>query len=165
MGSVIVRRNSGSNVGQRSRLNLIEGSNITLGVVDDAVGEEVDVTITAAAGGGGNAGLATLDFGSFPGKSDASINVTGQAAITTGSIVQAWLNPTTTPDHTPDEHLTESLAIFVGNIVAATGFTIYGINNNYLFENQEYLTFEQAASRGGLGTLIYGKWSVGWRWS
>ena len=48
---VSVRKNTGADIGSRRRLNLIEGFNITLTVADDAVGEEVDITITAAGGG------------------------------------------------------------------------------------------------------------------
>jgi hypothetical protein len=44
-----VRKNStGSSVGARRQLNLIEGPNVTLTVADDAANEEIDVTITAA---------------------------------------------------------------------------------------------------------------------
>jgi hypothetical protein len=50
---VTVRKNTGANVGTRARLNLIEGANITLTVADDGVDNEVDVTITSAAGGSG----------------------------------------------------------------------------------------------------------------
>lgn len=46
---VTVRKNSGANVGSRRRLNLIEGSNISLTVSDDSGSEEVDITITASA--------------------------------------------------------------------------------------------------------------------
>ena len=53
---VTVRKNTGANVGTRPRLNLLEGANITLTVLDDAGDNEVDVTI-AAAGGGGTAWL------------------------------------------------------------------------------------------------------------
>jgi hypothetical protein len=49
-----VRKNSTGSVFSRRRLNLIEGSNITLTVADDAGAEEVDVTITGAAGGAGH---------------------------------------------------------------------------------------------------------------
>ena len=48
-----VRLNTGVNVGERPRLNFIEGSNVTLTVVDDAFSDEVQVTIAASGGGGG----------------------------------------------------------------------------------------------------------------
>jgi hypothetical protein len=47
---VTVRKNSGTDVGTRKRLNLIEGTNITLTVADDATDNEVDVTITGTGG-------------------------------------------------------------------------------------------------------------------
>lgn len=50
---ITVRKNSGANVGTRPRLNLIEGANITLTVADDAVDNEVDVTVSSTGGGGG----------------------------------------------------------------------------------------------------------------
>lgn len=46
---VIVRKNSGANVGTRRRLNLIEGTGITITVADDSGGEEVDITIASSA--------------------------------------------------------------------------------------------------------------------
>ena len=53
----------------------------------------------------GAQGTAVLDFGAFPGKSDASVAVTGQAAIVAGSLVEAWIRPVDTADHTADEHM------------------------------------------------------------
>lgn len=52
---VTVRKNTGSDVGTRSRLNFIEGSNVTLTVSDDAGSDEVDITIAAASGGSATA--------------------------------------------------------------------------------------------------------------
>lgn len=45
-----VRKNSAGTVFTRRQLNLIEGSNVTLTVADDAGNDEVDITIAAAAG-------------------------------------------------------------------------------------------------------------------
>ena len=47
-----VRKNSAGSVFSRRRLNLIEGSNVTLTVADDSGNEEVDVTIASTGGGG-----------------------------------------------------------------------------------------------------------------
>lgn len=109
---------------------------------------------TAITPGGANVGTETLDFGAFPGTSDANVAVTGQSGIVAGSRVAAWLFPATTPDHSPDEHLVETVRVFAGNIVAGTGFSIYGVNDSQLAE----------PGRGGLGTRIYGKWNIGWQW-
>lgn len=48
---VAVRKNSsGSAVGTRQRINLIEGSNVTLTIADDSTNDEVDVTIASSGG-------------------------------------------------------------------------------------------------------------------
>lgn len=80
----------------------------------------------------GAQGIATLDFGAFPGASDTSVAVTGQAGISSGSLVEAWIRPSATTDHSADEHLVETLEVFAGNVVAGTGFTIYGLNESQL---------------------------------
>lgn len=100
----------------------------------------------------GAKGTALLDFGAFPGKSDASVEVTGQAGILSGSAVEAWLRPAATADHSIEEHMVETLNVIAGNIVASTGFTIYGFNTSQL-------------SSGGIGTRLYGKWTVAWVWN
>lgn len=52
-------KKAGTGVGTRRGINLIEGSNVTLTVTDDAANEEVDITITAAGGSGGTPGTGT----------------------------------------------------------------------------------------------------------
>jgi len=101
----------------------------------------------------GAQGVATLDFGAFPGASDASVAVTGQGSIVAGSLVEAWILPAVTADHSADEHLVETLEVYAGNIIAGTGFTIYGINKSSLFEPT------------GRGTRIYGAWNIPWVWN
>lgn len=48
---VTIRKNSGANVGTRSRLNLIEGTGVTMTIADDAGDDEVDITINSSGGG------------------------------------------------------------------------------------------------------------------
>ena len=124
----------------------------------------------------GAAGVAEVDFGPFPGRSDTSVVVTGQTRIGSGAAVQAWLQPAATADHTADEHRVETITVTAGNIVPATGFTIYASNSSQLNEPLEVAgpsRFRTAAatvygyagrSRGGIGTRIWGRWNVGWRW-
>ncbi len=125
----------------------------------------------------GATGIATIDFGVFPGKSDASVDVTGQAAIVAGSLVEAWIRPVATADHSADEHLVETLKVIAGNIVAGTGFTIYGFNTSQLNEPLIGLgvnRFRDVAaavygydvpSKGGQGTRLYGLFTVAWAWN
>lgn len=101
-------------------------------------------------------GTATLNFGAFPGASDASVVVTGQAAILAGSLVEAWIFPDATADHSADEHMIETFKVVVpkSSIVPGTGFTIYGFNTNQIVD-----------PINNMGTLIYGQWSIAWAWS
>lgn len=86
---------------------------------------------TGGGGGGGTTlykGTATIDFGSFPGTSEASVAVTGQTAIAATPEIKVFVNgDDTTTDHTANDH--RYLPLFAqftaGSVVAGTGFTIY----------------------------------------
>jgi len=70
-------------------------------------------------------GIATLDFGATP-TDEASVVVTGQGAIVSGSFAEAFFMQETTADNGADEHA-EAAALcplVVSDIVAGTGFTI-----------------------------------------
>ena len=71
-------------------------------------------------------GTTTINFGAFPGVSDVTATVTGQTGITGGSLVEAWIFPVATSDHSVDEHWVDPPNVRAGNVVAGTGFTIYG---------------------------------------
>jgi len=118
----------------------------------------------AGGGGGGTTGVATINFGTFPGATDALIAVTGQASIVAGSVVEAWIRPIATADHSEDEHMVESLKIFAANIIAGTGFTIYGfiLENIFSLENIKNRAYNK---NKGEGSLLYGQYTVAWRWS
>ena len=93
-------------------------------------------------------GNAVVNFGAFPGASDASVTITGQAAILAGAKIAANIVATATADHSADEHWVENLTCVAGNIVPGTGFTIYMKNDTPIGD-----------------TLIYGQWSVAWQWA
>jgi hypothetical protein len=131
----------------------------------------------------GAQGTASLTFGAFPGSSDASVAVTGQAAILAGSLVEAWLMPAATADHSADEHWVESIQVRAGNVVAGTGFTIWGWNTSQLSEpvsaappsavmhqNGTAVVLKTAqpgavSYGGGAGTRLYGAWNIAWVWN
>ena len=74
-------------------------------------------------------GTATIDFGSFPGTSEASIAVTGQGTISGTSKAEAFIMADdTTAGHTASDHryAAAMIGLTCGTPVAATGFTIYG---------------------------------------
>lgn len=122
------------------------------------------------------AGTATIDFGAFPGSSHATVDVTGQTAILTGSLVEAWLMPKDTSDHSADEHIVEPIKVIAGPPTAGVGFTIHAINANQINEPLEFAGASKfrataatvygasAPSVGGQGTRLYGQWTVGWVW-
>jgi hypothetical protein len=122
-------------------------------------------------------GTAEVDFGAFPGASDAQLAITGQSSILAGSLVEAWIFPSDTTDHLADEHLVESIAVMAGSVSAGVGFTIYAKNTSQINEPLEQAgvsTFRSAAtsaygspppSVGGMGTRLYGKWKVAWVWN
>lgn len=87
-------------------------------------------------------GTATINFGAK--ETTASVAVTGQAAITGASFVEAWIAPVATASNTADNHWAEHFNVVAGNIVAGTGFTIY------------------AAVREG---FAHGLYTVNWVWT
>lgn len=96
-------------------------------------------------------GTVLLDFGAFPGASDAAVFVSGQTGILTTSLVEAWVRLEATSDHSVDEHRVETLAVSAGGIVAGSGFWIYGRNTS-------------ERSSHGMGTRLYGTFTVSWVW-
>ena len=105
-------------------------------------------------------GTTTVNFGTFPGSSDTSAAITGQTGILAGSLIEAWVLPTATADHSADEHIFDTLKVVGGNITAGTGFTIYALNTSTL---NEPLT--PGTSTGGQGTRLYGLFTVAWVWN
>lgn len=117
-------------------------------------------------------GVTTIDFGAFPGSPDASVTITGQAGILAGSKVKAWIIATATADHSADEHWLESISVMAGNIVAATGFTIYARNTNELVEPPISPTrlagpvrSDRPDNSKGQSMRLYGQYTVAWEWS
>lgn len=125
----------------------------------------------------GAQGTTTVNFGAFPGGSDAAVVVTGQTAITGTSLVEAWLFPAATADHTADEHVVESIKVMAGNVSPGVGFTVYAVNTSTLNEPltptgvacarpaASSVYGFSAPSVGGMGTRLYGQFSIGWVWN
>lgn len=102
---------------------LTAGTNITLTYNDPA-----NTLTISATGGGATGGTTVLDFGAAPGGNVASAAVTGQSGILSGSRVRAWIMGSNA-DHNAYEHQTVlplKVAVTASEIVAGTGFTIYG---------------------------------------
>ena len=106
-------------------------------------------------------GTTTIYFGAFPGKTDATVTVTGQAGILSGSLVEAWVVPNATADHSADEHWVDPPDVKAGNVVAGTGFTIYGIVRNR--SDRGPMTDSTRLDNVDC-PMTYGQWTVGWVW-
>jgi hypothetical protein len=83
-------------------------------------------------------GTAVLNFGAFPGGSNASVTVTGQAGIVAGSLVEAWVRPVATADHSADEHIVDPPRVIAGDIVPGVGFTVHGFSVNTKRHHGQY---------------------------
>jgi len=73
-------------------------------------------------------GTATVDFGAYPGSSEASVAVTGQGSIGSGSKAEAFMmGDDTSSSHTAADHRYGAalIGLTCGTPTAATGFTIY----------------------------------------
>ena len=73
-------------------------------------------------------GSATIDFGSWPGSNEASVAVTGQAAISTTSKAEAFvMGEDVSSNHTASDHryFSRFAGLTCGTPTAATGFTVY----------------------------------------
>jgi len=89
-------------------------------------------------------GSTTIDFGAFPGDTNVSKAITGQSAIEAGALVDAWLTPAATADHSADEHVVDGPTILAGSVAAGVGFTIFAKAND---------------------GRAWGVWSVSWVWN
>ena len=76
-------------------------------------------------------GAVVLDFGNAPGKTDATVTVTGQNGIGAQSLVRANLAVVATATHSVDEIMvigSEMLTVFAFNTVQNVGFSIRGLS-------------------------------------
>ncbi len=185
--NINISGNNTSNITTQDEGVLLSSSVNTLnftgaGVTASGTGSTTTINIPGGGGGGSSftTGETTLDFGAFPGSSDASIIITGQTGILSTSYIEAWLFPKDTADHLADEHIYENIKVVACNIVAGTGFTIYAVNTNQINEPilEDYgvsvstlagsilkPSSFQTHKSGGKGTLIYGLWTIRWRWT
>jgi hypothetical protein len=76
----------------------------------------------------GATGTATLNFGAFPGASDAVVDVAA-AGVVSSSAIEAWIRPVATADHTVDEHMVETIRVS-GSYLSDGNIRIRGFNTN-----------------------------------
>jgi len=115
----------------------------------------------------GATGTASIDFGAYPGATIASVAVTGQTGILSTSLVEAWIRPADTTNHTHDEHLVDPPAIIAGSIVGGVGFTIYGVNQGGVPvpDAVKIAPTGVLQEQGRISPMPQGVWSVAWVWN
>ena len=108
-------------------------------------------------------GVATLDFGAFPGVMEAAVVITGQAAILATSLVEAWRMPTVaTADKTTDEQKVESLRVLADTISVGVGFTIRGFEDSPpAWKDINHGLPAPGAQR----QRLHGQYTIGWAWT
>jgi hypothetical protein len=112
---ITVRRNTGSNIGTQSRLNFIEGSNVSLTISNDPGNNEIDITISSSGSGGGGVGslFQTLAVGNITDGYD--ISFTDGSNILTDSELSILVNGTNAATFGADTNFTSAL---VGQVLS-----------------------------------------------
>lgn len=113
-------------------------------------------------------GTTTIDFGAFPGTADTSVAV-AQTGILSSSLVEAWIYPSATADHSADEHWVDPPVVIAGNVSAGVGFTIYGTappevgfrDKRRNRAGESYNETDQIER----GPMYYGQYTVAWVWN
>ncbi len=134
--------------------------------VDNGGSSRTDCTVAGGGGGGGgdgNAGTTTCDFGAYPSDNDCTVTITGETGILAGSVVEAWIAPIATADHTVDEHILAPIRVYAHTVVAGDGFTVTAIYDPPYQQDRP----DNNRSRNSPSTTVprtYGLWSISWRW-
>jgi len=110
----------------------------------------------------GDQGTTTIDFGAFPGKTDATVTVMGQAAIVSGSLCEGWLIPVATADHSEDEHRLAPMKVRAGPPTAGSGFPIFCVVEDNPGTGIRDLK-SGAIAKDGL--RLYGLYTLAWAWN
>lgn len=106
----------------------------------------------------GAQGTATVDFGAFPGSVEAQADVTGQTGFTSSSLVEAWVMPVATSDHSADEHLIEQLDVTAVYKVDGT-FTLRAFEDHRTPQDMPLNSGQAQSNR------LYGQYTIGWVWN
>ena len=80
-------------------------------------------------------GIATIDFGAYPGANETTTAITGLTGISATSKAEAWvMGDDTTADHSAPDHRYMNLltSLTCSTPTAGVGFTIYAVSTEKL---------------------------------
>lgn len=119
IAKIIVRKNSGADIGARHRLNFIEGANVTLTITDDVPDDEIDIIIASIGGGGGTADIKPITVNVPTSKKEFSTVIVDAAVTPASQINIGWGNVLQTDINHP------SMDDVLFNVIAGSGdFTL-----------------------------------------
>lgn len=124
---------------------------------------------TLGAGGGTapTSGVATLNFGAFPGAPQATVTITAVDASDPNAEIDAWIIPIATADHSADEHVYDPPR--VGAAIVGSTIVITGLPSGRDLYVPAGTPFGNPANSqqpvGNTQCMPYGAWSVAWAFS
>jgi hypothetical protein len=112
-----------------------------------------------------SSGTTTISFGAFPGSSSATATIIAGAAADPNAVVDAWVIPIATADHSADEHIGDP-PLVVAAVVAGGNIVISGYpSGRDLAVPPGTPPGNTAGSQAPIGqqqVMPYGAWSVAW---
>lgn len=127
------------------------------------------IPLAGSVGGGATSGNALIDFGAFPGIPMTQLVVAAADISDPAAVLDAWIAPLATADHTSDEHLADPPRVLAINTTPGTSFTIYGFPSGRDLPVPPGTPFGQVNTSqmpvGQQQLMPYGKWNVGWAFS
>jgi hypothetical protein len=117
----------------------------------------------------GAQGSVEVDFGAHPGAVEKEADVAATGVIST-SLVEAWLVPKATADHTVDEHVAEGDQLhvqgrFKSNDIITIRVAPRQVPLDALSPGEEPITQSRGVNTGAERARTYGKWNIGWVWN
>ena len=114
-------------------------------------------------------GVATLDFGAFPGSASPALVVAAADVADPNAVLDAWIIPVATVDHTADEHAADPPRVIATNTTPGTSITIYGFPSGRDLPVPPGTPFGNTANSqmpvAQQQLMPVGKWSVAWAFS
>lgn len=140
---------NGTALKTRPRINIVEGSNVTIDVVDDATNYKTDITITATGGGGSGAGTVTsvdlsggttgMSFSGGPITSSGTITMdgtlgvpnggTGRVTFTSGYLKADATTAFTTVSNIPGTDISGNISGNASSITSVLPISLGGTNS------------------------------------